>query len=303
MMKKMIAISMLSVFLMGCTGSGEKKVETGTNNSEGTVTKNSEETVTKNFEGTFQKLYIPQFASVVNGGTYRNATGNVFIRDGQDHRDQAIEVYPGSVYEPDLPAKLKEGYTAEITLEQVNQHAEQAKEIFSITTTNLQEANVKIPNVPGTLYRYTIKVRDANNEVKDIRYDPLYTTFDQYNMAMRVMKDVYKQDETITFLIENWGPNHLSYSEEWEVVKKQGNEWVKVNRQEGSNMMPLPGRIETAWSMSYLNLDRDASLLMPRGIRSFVLDRYDWEEGDYKLRVRVGSAKHHYTLEDTFRVE
>lgn len=272
---------------MGCTASKEIVVEEKM----------------KNYEGTYQDLYVQNFASVVNTGTDRYGQGNVFIRHDPYRLNGAIEVYPGSVYEPDMPEKLKEGYTAEIILEQVNRHAEQAKEIFSITTTNLEEAKVKIPNEPGKLYRYTVKVRDANNEVKDVRYDPLYTTFDQYNMAMKVMKDVYKKNETITFIIENWGPNHLSYSEDWEVYKKKDDKWVKVIRQEDSGFMTLPLKKVTSWSMAYLKLDKDSELIMPLENRSIVLDRYEWEEGEYKLKIQVGSAKHPYTLEDTFQVQ
>ncbi|MBD7909104.1 immunoglobulin-like domain-containing protein [Sporosarcina gallistercoris] len=286
-MKRLIAISTLSIFLMGCTASKEIEVD--------------EET--KNYEGTYQDLYIQNFATVVNSGTERYGQGNVFRRHDPYRLNGAIEVYPGSVYEPDMPANLKEGYTAKITLEEVNRHAEQAKEIFSITTTNLEEAKVKIPNEPGKLYRYTVEVRDANNAVKDVRYDPLYTTFDQYNMAMKIMKDVYKKNETITFIIENWGPNYISYSKDLEVFKKKEDEWVKVVRQEDPGFVTLPLKIETAWSMSYLKLDEDGDLIMPLENRSIVLDRYEWEEGQYKLKIQVGSAKHPYTLEDTFRVE
>lgn len=287
MMKKLIAISALSIFLMGCTASKEKEVD--------------EET--ENYEGTYQELYIQNFATVVNTGTERYGQGNVFRRSDPYRLKGAIEVYPGSVYEPDMPENLKEGYTAEIILEEVNRHAEQAKEIFSITTNNLENANVKIPNESGKLYRYTVKVRDADNEVKDVRYDPLYTTFDQYNMAMKIMKDVYQKNETVTFIIENWGPNHISYSKDLEVFKKEDEEWVKVVRKEDSDIMTLPLKIETAWSMSYLKLDKDGDLIMPLENRSIVLDRYDWETGEYKLKIQVGSAKHPYTLEDTFRIK
>jgi hypothetical protein len=284
-MKKYLGISVLIIFLSGCTESSTSEVES------------------KNFEGSYQDLYVPTFASVVNVGTSRNGTGNVFVRHNPSSGERAIEVYPGSIYEPDMPDKLKEGYTAEIKLEQVNRHAEQAKEIYSISTTNLEDAKVQIPDEPGKLYRYSIKVRNAKNELKDTRYDPLFTTFEDYNMAMNVMKEYYKHNEKITFIIENWGPNHVSYSTDWEVYKKKNDEWIEVKRQVSTGGFMEPLLIPTAWSMEYLNIDQDAELLMPSENISLILEGYDLEKGDYKLALKAGSAKHVFTLEDNFQVK
>jgi hypothetical protein len=257
----------------------------------------------KNFEGSYQELVIPTFATVVNTGTIRRATGNNFIRNRGNRGDRAIEVYPGSIYEPDLPEALKEGQIAEILLEEVNRHAEKPKEIYSIKTSNLEEANVKIPNEPGKLYRYTIKIKDANGTFKDIRYDPLFTTFEEYNMAINLMKPVYEKGEVVTFFIQNWGPNHISYSENWKVFKQTDENWEEVWPIPTSEGMMEPLLIEDAWTMKYLKMDDNSELLLPGKSESIVLSHYKFDKGTYKLQVTLGSAKHKFILEDGFVVK
>ena len=285
-MKKLISVMVIGISLIGCNPQ-----------------ENSMDEIEKNYEGTYQKLIIPVFASVVHVGTSRRGTGNNFVRLPLERNERAIEMYPGSIYEPDLPENLPKGQSAEILLEEVNRHAEQAKEIYSITTSDLEDANVKIPNVSGKLYRYTITIRDANGTFKDIRYDPLFTTYDEYNMAINMMKPVYEKGETMTFFIQNWGPNHLSYSKNWKVFKQSGKEWKEVTP------LPTPGdsreplMIKNAWSMQYLDIDGDSEMLIPGKSESIVLQNYDLNKGSYKLQVTLGSAKHKYTLEDGFEVK
>lgn len=285
-MKKILAVIVLGISLIGCNPQ-----------------ENSQVNIEKNYEGTYQKLVIPVFASVVHGGSSRRGTGNNFVRHPSPSFDRAIEVYPGSVYEPDLPEKLQKGQTAEILLEEVNRHAEQPKEIHSITTSDLADANVEIPNESGKLYRYTITIRDADGTFKDIRYDPLFTTYDEYNMAIKMMKPVYKKGEKITFFIQNWGPNHLSYSKNWKVFKQSGEEWEEVSPLPISGDSWGPLMIENAWSMEYLDIDGNSEMLLPGNSESIVLRNYELTKGSYKLQITLGSAKHKYILEDGFVVE
>lgn len=95
--------------------------------------KQSAEVETTNSVGTYQKLYVPNFASIVNGGSDRNSTGNVFVRSEIPRGERAIELYPGSTYEPDLPNKLQKGYVMKVVLEEVNRHGE--------TNTNREKDN------------------------------------------------------------------------------------------------------------------------------------------------------------------
>ena len=171
------------------------------------------------------------------------------------------------------------------------------------TTSNLEEAPVKMPNKLGKLYRYTLKVYDKDGNLKDTRYDPLYTTFETYNMVMNVMKDRYKPNEQITFIVENWGPNHLSYGTNWHIYKQEDKKWVEVKRQPHTGGFLGPAMIHTAWSMSYLDIEDESTLLAPGFHKSELLTRYTLTKGTYKLALNAGSAKHKYVLEDTFEVE
>lgn len=287
-MKRLLAIGISILLLSSCA-----------------PTKESSDVETTNSIGTYQKLYIPTFASVVNGGTSRNSTGNVFVRYGISREGRAIEIYPGSTYEPDLPDKLQKGYVMKVLLEEVNRHAEKPKLIEKKTTSNLEEATVEIPDESGKLYRYTLKVYDKDGNLKDTRYDPLYTTFETYNMAMNIMKDQYKPNEQITFIVENWGPNHLSYGTNWNLYKQDGEKWGKVKRQQQPESMYLlePAMIPTAWSMDYLNIEDESTLLAPGSHNSELLTGYTLTKGTYKLALNTGSAKHKYVLEDTFIIE
>jgi len=285
-LEKILAVTVLGISLIGCNPQ-----------------ENTQADIEKNYEGTYQKLVIPVFASVVHGGSGRRGTGNNFVRHPSPSYDRAIEVYPGSVYEPDLPEKLQKGQTAEILLEEVNRHAEQPKELYSIKTSDLADANVEIPNEPGKLYRYTITIRDADGTFKDIRYDPLFTTYDEYNMAINMMKRVYQKGEPMTFFIQNWGPNHLSYSKNWKVFKQSGEEWEEVSPLpiSGDSLGPL--EIQNAWSMQYLDIDGNSEMLLPGNSESILLRNYELNKGSYKLQITLGSAKHKYVLEDGFVVE
>ncbi|SDM35519.1 hypothetical protein SAMN05518871_10121 [Psychrobacillus sp. OK028] len=285
-MKRLLAIG-ISILLLSSCNPAKESVEVETTNS----------------IGTYQELYIPKFARVVNDGTSRNSTGNVFIRYGISRGGSAIEVYPGSTYEPDLPDKLQKGYVMKVVLEEVNRHAEKPLLIDKKTTSNLEEASVKIPDEPGKLYRYTLKVYDKDGNLKDTRYDPLYTTFETYNMALKIMKDQYKPNEQVTFIVENWGPNHLSYGTNWNLYKQEKDKWVEVKRQPQNDGFLGPALIHTAWSMTYLDIEDESTLLTPGSHNSELLTGYTLTKGTYKLALNAGSAKHKYVLEDTFIVK
>mgnify|MGYP007010885715 CR=1 FL=1 len=153
------------------------------------------------------------------------------------------------------------------------------------------------------MYRYTITIRDADGTFKDIRYDPLFTTFEEYNMAINMMKPVYQKGEAMTFFIQNWGPNHLSYSKKWKVFKQNGDEWEEIEPIPTSEAMNDLGIIVNAWSMQYLNIDGNSEMLLPGNGESILLRNYKLNKGSYKLQITLGSAKHQYILEDGFVVE
>jgi hypothetical protein len=259
--------------------------------------------VGKNSIGEYKNYGTQTFAGVVNGGTYRNATGNVFPKSKRN-ASSIIEVYPGDTYEPDLPKSLKANYYAEVLLEEVNRHAEKPKVIFSTKTTNLEKAKVKIPNEPGKFYRYTITIRDEKNQFKDVRYDPLYTTYENYNMAIRMIKPSYKENEKITFAVTNWGPNYISVSENFTIQKKIRGKWKTIEPNIPDNLPEtLEGIIPSAWNMNYLAIDSDSHLLPDKAIQTMELKYHDLDEGEYKLIIKMGSSRHEYQLEDSFKVQ
>jgi hypothetical protein len=253
--------------------------------------------------GEYKDYYTHTFAKVVNEGTYRRSTATVFRKFNRDFGD-IIEVYPGDTYEPELPKALKAGYYAEVLLEEVNRHAEKPKVIFSTKTKNLEEAKVKMPNAPGKFYRYTISVKDETNQLKDIKYEPLYTTYENYNMAIRMAKPSYKENELITFTVTNWGPNYLSVSKNFTVQKKTGDSWETIEPfpSDNSYEKSLILRIPSPWNMSYLEIDNDSILLPDKANETMILRYYSLDEGEYKIIVKAGSSRHVYQLEDTFSV-
>lgn len=286
-MKRLLAASVLTLVLFGCSPEEKTEFEQG-----------------NNFVGEYQELFIPTFATVVNNGTTRRATGNSFVRHQDQRRERAIEVLPGSVYEPDLPESLPEGHTAEILLEEVNRSAERPKEIYSVKTTDLEKAKVKMPDENGKLYRYTITIRDATGDFKDVRFDPLYTSFEDYNMAINVMKPTYKENETITLMVENWGPNHITYSLDWKVYKKKNDKWEEIVREkEEGPFLEAMAIIPSAWNMDYLDVDSNAVLLLPGDHVSIVLDRFSLNKGQYKLVGKLGSPENVILLEDEFEIK
>ncbi len=287
-MKKILVISSILIFIMsGCTE------ET-----------NTAQPQPINYVGSYQDLYITQFAEIVNTGTYRYSTGNVFVRHQvfNNDRARAIELYPNMMYEPDVPDSMQAGYTAEIKLEQVNRSAEQPKVIHSKTINNWKDAKVKMPNEAGKMYRYTIIVKDAEGIVKDTRYDPIYTTFGDYNMAMNISKSSYKVGETITAFLENWGPNHLAYHKYGKLFKKDGENWVEVEVErrdswEGPAIMP------SVRNMDHLRIDKHSEFLRPGHTTSIVLTSFEIGKGEYRYVIESGSKNDIYELEDFFVVE
>lgn len=287
-MKKILLICIALIFILsGCT--------------EETKTAQPQ---TINYVGSYQDLYITQFAEIVNTGTFRYSTGNVFIRHQvfNDDRTRAIELYPDMMYEPDVPDSMQAGYTAEIKLEQVNRSVEQPKEIHSKTINDWKDAKVKMPNEPGKMYSYTIKVKDAEGTLKDTRYDPIYTTFDDYNMAMNISKSSYKVGEKVTVFLENWGPNHLAYNKYGKLFKKEGENWEKVEM-EIRDTLEGPAIVPSVWNMDHLRIDEHSELLRPGKSISKVLNGFEIGKGEYRYVIESGSKNDIHELEDFFVVE
>ncbi|WP_161487573.1 immunoglobulin-like domain-containing protein [Paenisporosarcina indica] len=161
-----------------------------------------------------------------------------------------------------------------------------------------------MPDEKGKLYRYTITIRDANRDFKDVRFDPLYTSFEDYNMAINVMKPTYKENETITLMVENWGPNHITCSMDWKIYKKKIDEWEKVAQEEEKGPFTDIGHaiIPSAWNMDYLDVDDTSVLLIPGNHVRIVLDRFSLKKGQYKLVGKLGSSENRFLLEDEFEV-
>ncbi|OES44929.1 hypothetical protein [Domibacillus iocasae] len=256
--------------------------------------------------GQYHEPYLPVFATVVNGGTSRQATGNFFVRHGQFVSDEAIEVMPGDTFTPDLPVLIPDGYEMRIVLEEVNRSAEKPKEIEQFTADLAEETTVKLPQTEGKLYRYTIKVYDAAGEFKDVNYYPLFTSFPDYHAGVALIKDEVKQGEPLHLVIHNWGPNHLAVDEEYRLFERNGDDLEEVRIEPYNGPVAAgPAYMETPWSMKELRMGQelDSLLLSVDTTETLLVDGYTEEKGDFLLQVEVGSNDNRHSLYAAFSVD
>ncbi|MGM0842262.1 MAG: hypothetical protein ACQEWE_16115 [Bacillota bacterium] len=253
---------------------------------------------------------IPTFGEVVQGGNSRRGTGNIFAKEGPGSslKKGAVEVVPGEVYVPDLPSFLqkvmtKDGYTTEVTLEKVNNSAEKPIVLYSKKTRDVKDLEVKIPPPHGALYRYTLIVRDGEGNFRDIHYDPLYASLKDYNIAINVEKNKYHPKEVLTMSLTNWGPNHVSYLEEWKIYRSVGWKWVKVSTWGPPESYPAIGRLETAYYPEHALLKGSSVMLEPWTTGALKLKRVPLIPGTYKIKGTFGTSTKQFTLEDSFIVD
>ncbi|WP_046174540.1 hypothetical protein [Domibacillus indicus] len=255
--------------------------------------------------GQYHEPFLPVFAEVVNNGTYRQATGNFFVRHGQFPSERAVEVMPGGTFTPDLPDRIPDGSEMRILLEEVNRHAEQPKEIERITTGQAAETAVQLPEKGGKLYRYTIKVYDTAGEFKDVNYYPLFTSFPDYHAGVTLVKDEVKRGEPLHVVIHNFGPNHLAVNETYRLWRQsdEGLEEVSIEPYDGP--VAEPAYIETAWSMAELRMDQnlESPLLPVDTTVTEMLESYTEEKGEFLLEVEVGSDQNRHSLYADFTVK
>jgi hypothetical protein len=273
------------------------------------LTKSKKETM-NNSTGGYVNNPIPVFADVVQGGNYRRGTGNIFTKEGPGSNlgKGAVEVVPGEVFMPDIPGFLekimtKDGYTAEVKLEKVNKSAENPIVLYSKKTNDINDLQVKIPKTPGNLYRYTLIVRDKEGKFRDIRYDPLYGSVKDYNMAINVEKNKYHPKEVLTLTVTNWGPNHLSYLDEWKIYRSVGGKWVKVDTWGPPESFPDVGREKTVYYPEHALLKGHSIMLDPGITNAVKLKRVPLIAGTYKITGTFGTATEKFTLEDSFIVD
>lgn len=272
-------------------------------------TKSKKETM-NNSTGGYVNSPIPTFGEVVQGGNYRRGTGNIFTKPGPEssYRTGAVEVLPGEEYMPDIPSFLqkvmtKDGYTTEVTLEKVNKSGENPIVLYSKKTSDIKDLTVKIPPPHGALYRYTLIVRDGNGKFRDIHYDPLYASLKDFNVAINVEKNKYHPEEVLTMSLTNWGPNHLSYLEEWKIYRSVGWKWVKVDTWGPPESYPAIGREETVYYPEHALLKGHSIMLEPWATDALTLKRVPLIPGTYKIEGTFGTSTEHFTLEDSFIVD
>ncbi|MFC4410597.1 hypothetical protein ACFOZY_09250 [Chungangia koreensis] len=300
-MKKIIMITLIALCLTACTD----KENTGENNIVFKIQTESglSGEIKPNYIGGYNDHYVNIFAGVVNANTWRQGTEKVFYKFYSVKDDLAVEVYPGSIYEPHIP-KLPDGHYAEVLFEEVNRHAEKPKELFSGKITSSEEGIVKIPKKSEAYFIYTIKVFDDNGEFQDVSYKPLFTTYEDYHFVFNVRKPIYDQDEKVTLNIENWGPNYISYNEDdWKLYKQKDEEWEEVEDflvQDA--IIDGPATFHSSWSQAIL-IDKDSELLGSGRNVSINLKHIQLEKGFYKIQGTMGSKKHVFTVEDAFEVK
>jgi hypothetical protein len=273
------------------------------------LTKSKKETMNNSIGG-YVNSPIPVFADVVHGGNYRRGTGNIFTKEGPGSNlgKGAVEVIPGEVFVPDIPGFLekimtKDGYTTEVKLEKVNKSAEDPTVLYSKKTSDIKDLQVKIPSTPGNLYRYTLIVRDQEGKFRDIRYDPLYASVKDYNLAINVEKNKYHPKEVLTLTVTNWGPNHLSYLDEWKIYRSVGGKWVKVNTWGPPESFPAMARLKTVYYPEHALLKGHSIMLKPGITNAVKLKRVPLIPGTYKIAGTFGTSTQKFTLEDSFIVD
>ncbi len=273
------------------------------------LTKSEKESMNNSIGG-YANSSIPVFAEVVQGGNYRKGTGNIFTKEGPEstYKKGAVEVVPGEVFTPDIPSFLqkimtKDGYTTEVTFEKVNKSAEKPIVLYSKKTSDVKDFQVKIPRPHGALYRYTLTVRDGDGNFRDIHYDPLYASLKNDNVAINVEKNKYHPEEVLTMSLTNWGPNHLSYLEEWKIYRSVGGKWVKVDTWGPPESYPDIGREETIYYPEHALLDGHSIMLMPWTTNALKLKRVPLIPGTYKITGTFGTSSKQFTLEDSFIVD
>jgi hypothetical protein len=272
-------------------------------------TKSEKETM-HNSIGGYTNSKIPVFADVVQGGNYRRGSGNIFNKPtpGSSYKTGAVEVIPGEEYVPDIPNFLKkimtkDGYTTEVTLEKVNKSAENPIVLYSKKTSDIKDLKVKIPPPHGALYRYTLIVRDGEGKFRDIHYDPLYASLKDFNVAINVEKNKYHPEEVLTMTLTNWGPNHLSYLEEWKIHRSVGGKWVKVDTWGPPESVPAIGREETVYYPEHALLKGRSIMLKPWTTNAIKLKRVPPIPGTYKITGTFGTSTDQFTLEDSFIID
>ena len=273
------------------------------------LTKTKKETMINSIGG-YVNSSIPVFSDVVHNGNYYRGTGNIFAKEGPGSSPGkgAVEVVPGEVFVPDIPDFLekimkKDGYTVEVKLEKVNKSAENPIVLYSKKTNNIKDLQVKIPKPHGHLYRYTLIVRDGNGEFRDIRYDPLFASLKDYNVAMNVEKNKYHPKEVLTLAVTNWGPNHLSYLDEWKIYRSVGGKWVKVDTWGPPESFPAIGRSKTVYYPEHALLKGHSIMLNPGVTYPVKLKRVPLIPGTYKITGTFGTSTKQFTLEDSFIVD
>lgn len=305
-MKKITMITLIALCLSACTNNedtDENEIKSEVVMKIQTESGISGE-IKPNYIGGYSDHYVNIFAGVVNGNTRRQVTGEVF----NDYflpreEDLAVEVFPGSTYEPDFDfPKLPEGYYAEILFEEVDKHAEKPKELYFGTATSSDEGIVDIPNKPGAYFRYTMRIYNEIGELKDVYYKPLFTTFDDYNFVMNVRKPIYEQDEKITLNIENWGPNYISFNNDWKLFKQNGEEWKLVDDFLIEPLTINDVLIVYADWVKQLKIEEDSGFIGSGRNESIILNHNPLEKGNYKIQGTIGSKKHVFTVEDVFEV-
>ncbi|MDX8346141.1 hypothetical protein [Rossellomorea sp. YZS02] len=262
-----------------------------------------------NSVGGYSVTSIQTFGGVVDAGSYRRGTGKIFSRSTRSpYETGPIEVIPGEEYVPEIPGFLqrimtKEGYTTEVTLEKVNKSAENPIVLYSKKTSDMKDFKVKIPPPHGALYRYTLTVRDGDGKFRDIRYDPLYASLKDFNVAMNVEKNKYHPEELLTMTLTNWGPNHLSYLNEWKIYRFVGWKWVKVDTWGPPENVAPVGREPTVYYPEHALLKGRSIMLEPWITKAVKLKRVPLVPGTYKITGTFGTSTEQFTLEDSFIVD
>lgn len=195
------------------------------------------------FIGEYQEPILKDFFTFIRSKTRWVRDGELQLKPNEGYfnkqdiegfgpvTDNYNEVEPGGTvyyYLPELPQNHK------IKLE-LSEHSHKREVISVLEEKWFDEAGrieVNVPNEYGKLLVFKMELYDEKQQKKDILMIPYYTSFKSVNASLAINKSEYKQDETLSLYLENWGPNHISHGEGYGLQRQEGNQWVPPSEEE-----------------------------------------------------------------------
>ncbi|MDG5790150.1 hypothetical protein QA612_22175 [Evansella sp. AB-P1] len=87
---------------------------------------------------------------------------------------------------------------------------------------------VHLPDKEGVLYLLSVEVIDENDQVEDTLLSLVGVPLQSMNAKLYTDKDTYQPNNTVTLLLENFGPTELFFGTEYFIEKYENTEWHRI---------------------------------------------------------------------------